>query len=71
MMRRTLASRSPASAYGSTWLRRTEISAKFHLRRLTDELEARARELGWSEVIVETDLFGRERYLLARRSAAT
>jgi release factor glutamine methyltransferase len=32
---------------------------------------ARARELGWSDVIVETDLFGRERYLLARRSAAT
>ncbi|HKU60255.1 MAG TPA: peptide chain release factor N(5)-glutamine methyltransferase [Gemmatimonadales bacterium] len=32
---------------------------------------ARARELGWSEVMVETDLFGRERYLLARRSAAT
>lgn len=32
---------------------------------------AQARELGWSEVIVETDLFGRERYLLARRSAAT
>ena len=32
---------------------------------------ARARELGWSDVVVETDLFGRERYLLARRSAAT
>ncbi len=32
---------------------------------------ARAGELGWSDVIVETDLFGRERYLLARRSAAT
>ncbi len=32
---------------------------------------ARARELGWSEVLVETDLFGRERYLLARRSATT
>ena len=32
---------------------------------------ARARELGWSEVVVETDLFGRERYLLARRSATT
>jgi release factor glutamine methyltransferase len=30
-----------------------------------------ARALGWSDVIVETDLFGRERYLLARRSAAT
>jgi release factor glutamine methyltransferase len=30
-----------------------------------------ARELGWREVVVETDLFGRERYLLARRSAAT
>lgn len=32
---------------------------------------ARARELGWNDVLVETDLFGRERYLLARRSAAT
>jgi release factor glutamine methyltransferase len=32
---------------------------------------ARARELGWTDVVVETDLFGRERYLLARRSAAT
>jgi hypothetical protein len=31
----------------------------------------RARELGWTDVVVETDLFGRERYLLARRSAAT
>ncbi|MFL5515392.1 MAG: peptide chain release factor N(5)-glutamine methyltransferase [Gemmatimonadales bacterium] len=31
----------------------------------------RARELGWRDVVVETDLFGRERYLLARRSAAT
>lgn len=30
-----------------------------------------ARELGWTDVVVETDLFGRERYLLARRSAAT
>lgn len=28
----------------------------------------RARELGWSEVSVHADLFGRERYLLARRS---
>jgi release factor glutamine methyltransferase len=32
---------------------------------------ARARDLGWADVVVETDLFGRERYLLARRSAAT
>jgi release factor glutamine methyltransferase len=32
---------------------------------------ARARGLGWSEVIVQADLFGRERYLLARRSAAS
>ena len=31
---------------------------------------ARARALGWTEVIVQADLFGRERYLLARRSAA-
>ena len=30
-----------------------------------------AREVGWTDVVVETDLFGRERYLLARRSAAT
>ena len=32
---------------------------------------ARAQELGWSEVIVQADLFGRERYLLARRSAVS
>jgi release factor glutamine methyltransferase len=32
---------------------------------------SRARELGWSEVIVQADLFGRERYLLARRSAVS
>jgi release factor glutamine methyltransferase len=32
---------------------------------------ARARGSGWSEVTVEADLFGRERYLLARRSAAS
>jgi release factor glutamine methyltransferase len=32
---------------------------------------ARARDFGWTDVVVETDLFGRERYLLARRSAAT
>jgi release factor glutamine methyltransferase len=31
----------------------------------------RARGAGWSEVIVQADLFGRERYLLARRSAAS
>ena len=35
------------------------------------EAAARAREAGWSEVIVQADLFGRERYLLARRSAAS
>jgi methylase of polypeptide subunit release factors len=28
----------------------------------------RAGELGWSDVSVHMDLFGRERYLLARRS---
>lgn len=28
----------------------------------------RARELGWAEVSLHTDLFGRDRYLLARRS---
>ena len=32
---------------------------------------ARARGLGWTEVIVQADLFGRERYLLARRSVAS
>jgi release factor glutamine methyltransferase len=31
----------------------------------------RARGAGWSEVVVQADLFGRERYLLARRSAAS
>lgn len=30
-----------------------------------------AAALGWSDVVVESDLFGRERYLLARRSAAS
>jgi release factor glutamine methyltransferase len=32
---------------------------------------AQARGLGWSEVVVQADLFGRERYLLARRSAVS
>jgi len=32
---------------------------------------ARACQLGWSDVIVQADLFGRERYLLARRSAVS
>jgi release factor glutamine methyltransferase len=31
----------------------------------------RARGAGWSEVIVQADLYGRERYLLARRSATS
>jgi release factor glutamine methyltransferase len=31
----------------------------------------RARELGWADVAIHADLFGRERYLLARRSATT
>jgi len=35
------------------------------------EAAARARGLGWTEVTVQADLFGRERYLLARRSAAS
>jgi release factor glutamine methyltransferase len=30
---------------------------------------ARAGELGWVDVVIHADLFGRERYLLARRSA--
>jgi release factor glutamine methyltransferase len=32
------------------------------------EVARRARALGWSDVAVHADLFGRERYLLARRS---
>jgi release factor glutamine methyltransferase len=32
---------------------------------------ARADELGWRDVIIQADLFGRERYLLARRSAVS
>ena len=32
---------------------------------------AQAAGLGWSDVVVEADLFGRERYLLARRSASS
>jgi release factor glutamine methyltransferase len=32
---------------------------------------ALARGLGWNEILVENDLFGRERYLLARRSATS
>lgn len=31
----------------------------------------RAGELGWSDIAVHADLFGRERYLLARRSTTT
>jgi release factor glutamine methyltransferase len=31
----------------------------------------RAGELGWSEIAIHADLFGRERYLLARRSATS
>jgi release factor glutamine methyltransferase len=31
----------------------------------------RVRGAGWHEVVVQADLFGRERYLLARRSAAS
>ena len=30
---------------------------------------ARAKSLGWMDVAIHADLFGRERYLLARRSA--
>jgi release factor glutamine methyltransferase len=33
------------------------------------EVARRAAELGWSEIAIQVDLFGRERYLLARRSA--
>jgi release factor glutamine methyltransferase len=33
------------------------------------ECARRAGELGWSEIAIHADLFGRERYLLARRSA--
>jgi release factor glutamine methyltransferase len=33
------------------------------------EVAARAESLGWMDVAIHTDLFGRERYLLARRSA--
>jgi release factor glutamine methyltransferase len=32
------------------------------------ECARRAVALGWSDVVIEADLFGRERYLLARRS---
>jgi release factor glutamine methyltransferase len=32
---------------------------------------AAARDLGWKDVAIHADLFGRERYLLARRSAET
>ena len=32
---------------------------------------ALARGLGWNEILVQNDLFGRERYLLARRSATS
>jgi release factor glutamine methyltransferase len=33
------------------------------------ECARRAGELGWAEIAIHADLFGRERYLLARRSA--
>jgi release factor glutamine methyltransferase len=33
------------------------------------DVAARAESLGWLDVAVHADLFGRERYLLARRSA--
>jgi release factor glutamine methyltransferase len=33
------------------------------------EVAARAESLGWMDVTIHADLFGRERYLLARRSA--
>jgi release factor glutamine methyltransferase len=33
------------------------------------EVAARAESLGWMDVAIHADLFGRERYLLARRSA--
>ncbi len=33
------------------------------------EAARRAAALGWSDVVIHADLFGRERYLLARRSA--
>jgi release factor glutamine methyltransferase len=33
-----------------------------------EECARRATALGWSDVVIEKDLFGRERYLLARRS---
>jgi release factor glutamine methyltransferase len=32
------------------------------------ECARRASALGWSDVVIQRDLFGRERYLLARRS---
>jgi release factor glutamine methyltransferase len=32
------------------------------------ECARRAAALAWSDIVIETDLFGRERYLLARRS---
>jgi release factor glutamine methyltransferase len=36
-----------------------------------DRCAALARGMGWDEILVEKDLFGRERYLLARRSATS
>jgi methylase of polypeptide subunit release factors len=33
------------------------------------ECARRAGELGWAEIAIHADLFGCERYLLARRSA--
>jgi hypothetical protein len=35
------------------------------------ECAGRAGALGWTDVAIHTDLFGRERYLLARRSDTT
>ncbi len=33
------------------------------------KVAAQAGSLGWMDVVIHADLFGRERYLLARRSA--
>jgi release factor glutamine methyltransferase len=35
------------------------------------EVARRAGILGWTDIAVHADLFGRDRYLLARRSATT
>ena len=44
------------------------IALEVDCRRAAD-LAKRAEELGWTDVTVAQDLFGRERYLLARRRA--